>query len=708
MRKTSQILNRIVRSQGKACRGPTPFRQTPRFGFSDFEFEFDQMDDIQWEDFKDEIDDGHSSVPLVFLDDYLTKESPEYEEPEADLEDLANKVETMIWVPNVDNFLLVENKLKKFIEEVSSVRVKMKLYLIYSRLNQIRIQNDIDSILQMDNEDLTGAHLELKRTNEMIASHMYEIFFELNNKGEFGVVKDLLKFLDMIGLHLIYFAPDFLEILFASLNLESIDSLLELSDYLQEKAWDNFEYGGFLYRITINELQVEDIGSVVDNEKKEYLLFTYKNINFHNEPEAISQTQMLKSYLNLPFLSDELSLESALERNQMFQSTWDKKKWYQNPEKLDFRINLNQVTDQKLNVLCELNDFMDQRINVYSRMTGFQKNTIFLWKIMDAMKHETDPAAIAKLLQLFQNFQKMIFHLRIDNLIFNINPSPHDKADYEKLFERLCLSAIDSGSLDMFVFQNFYLIECFLNQKHPFNVDKDIMIQIAESFMKIPLNELSFLDQNTCLNCILDLLPFYYPIQNRINLNLLKKYTMLYLSLETDVKQNKKNIDFFIWVLNVFRNDQDMVSVIINYMSQFLKQREVNLILDDINVLEIFRLLDLTKYIENLMLVNFLIYKQGFLYMIRRTELYKIFKFLSVYSICKSFGLSNSEFIQTYSNIKNQFYDCFDDESILKFQTEIGIYYQPKKFPQKDKYFVTLLLLDESLRHFLEVELDLE
>lgn len=708
MRKTSQILNRIVRSQGKACRGPTPFRQTPRFGFSDFEFEFDQMDDIQWEDFKDEIDDGHSSVPLVFLDDYLIKESPEYEEPEADLEDLANKVETMIWVPNVDNFLLVENKLKKFIEEVSSVRVKMKLYLIYSRLNQIRIQNDIDSILQMDNEDLTGAHLELKRTNEMIASHMYEIFFELNNKGEFGVVKDLLKFLDMIGLHLIYFAPDFLEILFASLNLESIDSLLELSDYLQEKAWDNFEYGGFLYRITINELQVEDIGSVVDNEKKEYLLFTYKNINFHNEPEAISQTQMLKSYLNLPFLSDELSLESALERNQMFQSTWDKKKWYQNPEKLDFRINLNQVTDQKLNVLCELNDFMDQRINVYSRMTGFQKNTIFLWKIMDAMKHETDPAAIAKLLQLFQNFQKMIFHLRIDNLIFNINPSPHDKADYEKLFERLCLSAIDSGSLDMFVFQNFYLIECFLNQKHPFNVDKDIMIQIAESFMKIPLNELSFLDQNTCLNCILDLLPFYYPIQNRINLNLLKKYTMLYLSLETDVKQNKKNIDFFIWVLNVFRNDQDMVSVIINYMSQFLKQREVNLILDDINVLEIFRLLDLTKYIENLMLVNFLIYKQGFLYMIRRTELYKIFKFLSVYSICKSFGLSNSEFIQTYSNIKNQFYDCFDDESILKFQTEIGIYYQPKKFPQKDKYFVTLLLLDESLRHFLEVELDLE
>ena len=708
MRKTSQILNRIVRSQGKACRGPTPFRQTPRFGFSDFEFEFDQMDDIEWEDFKDEIDDGHSSVPLVFLDDYLIKESPEYEEPEADLEDLANKVETMIWVPNVDNFLLVENKLKKFIEEVSSVRVKMKLYLIYSRLNQIRIQNDIDSILQMDNEDLTGAHLELKRTNEMIASHMYEIFFELNNKGEFGVVKDLLKFLDMIGLHLIYFAPDFLEILFASLNLESIDSLLELSDYLQEKAWDNFEYGGFLYRITINELQVEDIGSVVDNEKKEYLLFTYKNINFHNEPEAISQTQMLKSYLNLPFLSDELSLESALERNQMFQSTWDKKKWYQNPEKLDFRINLNQVTDQKLNVLCELNDFMDQRINVYSRMTGFQKNTIFLWKIMDAMKHETDPAAIAKLLQLFQNFQKMIFHLRIDNLIFNINPSPHDKADYEKLFERLCLSAIDSGSLDMFVFQNFYLIECFLNQKHPFNVDKDIMIQIAESFMKIPLNELSFLDQNTCLNCILDLLPFYYPIQNRINLNLLKKYTMLYLSLETDVKQNKKNIDFFIWVLNVFRNDQDMVSVIINYMSQFLKQREVNLILDDINVLEIFRLLDLTKYIENLMLVNFLIYKQGFLYMIRRTELYKIFKFLSVYSICKSFGLSNSEFIQTYSNIKNQFYDCFDDESILKFQTEIGIYYQPKKFPQKDKYFVTLLLLDESLRHFLEVELDLE
>lgn len=680
-------------------------RRLSTFKIDFFEAEqSEQSEELEWLGLEDE-------GPLEFsAEARLWQASAEAEEapgPRAEAQELIAAVPQMLHVPNVDNFLLVERKLEELARRIPHVQVKMKLHLVYSKLTMLKMQNNIDSILQIGADSLTGAHLDLRDNNEYITQQMGAVVYELVQAKHFLVVKELLGFLETLGISHLRFLVVILKTAALGFDAAHLPALQELLDYLVEKSLDFFEYGGFLHQVMVNELQMPLEQCLGEKEKIQVMNFVFNNLRFSAEDDPAREERLLEMF-NLPFCSGALSLAELLESNAAFAREWGRRKWYRKPEKFDFEGSREVLRDPHLQILCEVDHFLDLNVQLMSDFTAFHEKGTAFWTLLEHVGRAPDRDARAALFEFFASFSKLLVYLRVDTFCFALNPSSLDRELFSEVCNRVFRDCLATHSLERFLFENLQFLEAVVDQREALRLDEPVLAALAGALLRLPYSLLVVGDQMTFLFCLAGLLPVFARLEGGFDRALLKKHVLSLLHLNSEFKQFKRSQEHMLRIVHLFPRDEEVYAKIVFHLSAFFKTREINFIAADFDPMEAHKLLARSDYMESVVLLQLLFAAQGFLHLIRRTELYEFFKFANAYSLAKTFGLSNWDVLKAHRSLRREVFDCLDPRSVARFEREVAVHYAPAPEPDRETYFVSLLLLDARVRALLETELGFE
>lgn len=668
----------------------------------DFESDFDIDSNF-------EIESGIAGEMSAF--DLAEEEQFDLEQMQIKIEqeqvEYSKNIEQTVDVPNVDNFLLILEKLKDLLLDIEDPNIKETAYTLYSKLNNIYFSDRIDDILQDESKNLSFSQMALKKYMESNIDFFKIIITSLLLQNDYKLVIKVFKLIRYIGYTGFPFILNFLRHISLYFRQKNLDDFEELMEYMcEEYFWDSV-YGIQLYLLVLYQTELS-FTSIFQNFQRQKTFEKFiKNLNKIYEVE----TTVLKEFKeNFNFFDPgpDFCLSSALECPH-FRKRWNSRKWFFYPKYLDFDPDLSPIVSEELLIINEINHFNSNFESAISHVQSFNFQNQFCENVVSASLEGKNHDEIMQNCRLLNLYFKLLNYSGLGIYYkLAVNPEYYKRSqiDFQNIFMNKLVSESDYHN---FVLENLYFFHFLFTIEDFFQISDEKILLLLKSLIRAPFEMMNFFDQNILLLSIVRLLRFIEKIEDPIDLKLTRKHVLNFLLLQEKIYSLFQDRYIYVVILSHFPHDEEIYEKIIQNLPS--EMDPLQMIVQKFTVNRFYLKYTINQnlnYMVNCNIVYKMIELNGYSDKIVDIHLKKIQSYLNLYSLGKTFDLDDLEIMDIFYYTKIEDYNSIDDESIKKFGEEVAPYY--KKSPQSVQRNALLcsLILNEEFRKILEQKLNFE
>lgn len=545
-------------------------------------------------------------------------------------------------IPNIENYLLMETRIKNLTKEISNNEYMISFYEILSHFNTIKHKNNISDIMKIGNKELTGTHLMLKSKEPRLVSFLNELIKNMIIGRDYLLIIKVLKLLEKIGIHLDQYIIFILEKLALDLEMRNHSELIQLLDFLIKWNNEEIQYGNLLFLLYHTNKKTQEL-PIWNLDDLGNLKQTFSHVvGLWNKESKDNET--LKDFFNFVCDIDHVNLDDLLANNILFQKKWNQNCWFYTPKSFEYEQIPNRIEDSDILISLELKNHMESVVEMKEKIKEFKEIRYFIMAVLNSsLKNKEGIAETMVKVSLINKALKFILYSQTTSSIFIRQISLTMVDVMSQKSNNILKQIIKSNKLEQVLRENIYFFTFIIMNDILLKSDKDTFKKMFSLLIKLKIELYEYSDQIHLLDIYQILIQYKFMFSEEDIVQFRKHIIMiLRLSASFNTKINI-TILFLMRIISFFKGDLEILEKVVQSLS-YRYNKLTNHYL--INVDKKANLVDFiirNQYFWHYILVILMeVEKNCKRNWITESGLISVYNFSHFYSLSKSFGMDTN------------------------------------------------------------------